>query len=53
LIDSIKSHTDLASGELLVNGEQMRSGDGLAISGEAEISIKAVDAAEFLLFDMA
>lgn len=43
----------LASGELLVNGEQMRAGDGLAVSGEAEIDIKALDDAEFLLFDMA
>lgn len=43
----------LASGELLVNGEQMRPGDGLAISGETEIDIKALDDAEFLLFDMA
>lgn len=43
----------LASGELLVNGEQMRAGDGLAISGETEIDIKALDGAEFLLFDMA
>lgn len=43
----------LASGELLVNGEQMRAGDGLAISGETEINIKALDDAEFLLFDMA
>jgi len=43
----------LASGELLVNGEQMRSGDGLAISGEPDIGIEALDDAEFLLFDMA
>ncbi len=43
----------LASGELMVNGEQMRAGDGIAISGEVEIHIKALDAAEFLLFDMA
>lgn len=43
----------LASGELQVNGEQMRPGDGLAVSGETEIDIKALDDAEFLLFDMA
>ncbi len=43
----------LVTGELLVNGEQMRRGDGLAISGEPKIAIKALDAAEFLLFDMA
>jgi len=43
----------LVSGELLVNGEQMRPGDGLAITGEPEIAIKALDGAEFLLFDMA
>jgi redox-sensitive bicupin YhaK (pirin superfamily) len=43
----------LATGELLVNGEQMRAGDGLAISGEPEIDVTALDDAEFLLFDMA
>ncbi len=43
----------LAAGELLVNREQMRAGDGLAISRETEIDIKALDDAEFLLFDMA
>lgn len=43
----------LASGELVVNGEQLRRGDGLAIQDEHSISIEALDASEFLLFDMA
>jgi redox-sensitive bicupin YhaK (pirin superfamily) len=43
----------LASGELMVNGEQLRRGDGLAIAEEREVRIEALDASEFLLFDMA
>jgi len=43
----------LAAGELLVNGEQLRRGDGLAISDEPSIRIEALDGSEFLLFDMA
>lgn len=43
----------LASGELSVNGEQLRRGDGLAIQDEPSIRIEALDASEFLLFDMA
>lgn len=43
----------LVSGELSVNGEQLRRGDGLAIEQETEIRIEALDGSEFLLFDMA
>ncbi|MEE4238490.1 MAG: pirin family protein [Anderseniella sp.] len=43
----------LAAGELVVNGEQLRRGDGLAITDEPSIRIEALDASEFLLFDMA
>jgi redox-sensitive bicupin YhaK (pirin superfamily) len=43
----------LAAGELVVNGEQLRRGDGLAIADEREVRIEALDASEFLLFDMA
>ena len=43
----------LASGELVVNGKQLRRGDGLAIADEREVRIEALDASEFLLFDMA
>lgn len=48
-----KQWLQLVSGELIVNGEQLRRGDGLAIEQEDEIRIEALDASEFLLFDMA
>ena len=42
----------LAAGALNVNGAALESGDGLAISGEAEIAVEAREDSEFLLFDM-
>ncbi|TNE36151.1 MAG: pirin family protein [Alphaproteobacteria bacterium] len=43
----------LARGALEVNGAQLEAGDGAAISDVGEISVKALEEAEFLLFDMA
>jgi redox-sensitive bicupin YhaK (pirin superfamily) len=51
--DGRRQWLQLASGELVVNGEQLRRGDGLAIENEPVIRIEALDASEFLLFDMA
>lgn len=48
-----KQWLQLVSGELDVNDEQLRGGDGLAIADEAEIVITALDGSAFLLFDMA
>lgn len=42
----------VASGQLLLNGEQLNEGDGAAISDESTVTIEAKSAAEFLLFDM-
>ena len=42
----------LAEGKLKVNGVEMKTGDGLAISGEASIAVEATGRSEFLLFDM-
>jgi hypothetical protein len=44
----------LAQGKLQVNDVHLFAGDGLAISGEAQISLTAgAEGAEFLLFDLA
>lgn len=43
----------LIKGELIVNGELLKSGDGAAIEEETLLSIAAVQASEFLLFDLA
>lgn len=44
----------LISGELTVRDEQLKPGDGLAISREANLPVKsAVDGTAFLLFDLA
>jgi quercetin 2,3-dioxygenase len=42
----------LAEGALKVNGVDLKTGDGLAISGEATIAVEAAGRSEFLLFDM-
>ncbi|PAW78169.1 MAG: quercetin 2,3-dioxygenase [Verrucomicrobia bacterium Tous-C9LFEB] len=49
-----KHHTwvQVIRGELDVNGNRVQAGDALATSGEESLSIKALDAAEFLLFDL-
>lgn len=39
-------------GELEVNGRKLQAGDALASSEESAVSIKAVEEAEFLLFDL-
>jgi len=41
------------SGEIDLNGQRLKSGDGAAINGESEIEVSAEERAEFLLFDLA
>ncbi|TDQ81544.1 hypothetical protein A8950_2613 [Dongia mobilis] len=43
----------VVAGEVAVNGEVLRQGDGAAIDNAAEVTIEAVADAEFLLFDLA
>lgn len=43
----------LIKGELLVNDQAMKSGDGLALAEETHVAISAAQDAEFLLFDLA
>lgn len=43
----------LAEGNIEVNGQLMERGDGLAVSDESEIKIKAENNSEIILFDLA
>ena len=42
----------IARGSVELNGEKLTAGDGAAIRGPGAVPIKAVDDAEFLLFDL-
>lgn len=43
----------VATGDLVVNGQRLETGDGLAIGDEKRLEILAESSAEFLLFDLA
>jgi redox-sensitive bicupin YhaK (pirin superfamily) len=43
----------MARGELIVNGNALRAGDGAAISSERKLDFEAATPAEVLLFDLA
>jgi redox-sensitive bicupin YhaK (pirin superfamily) len=43
----------VARGGLTVNGKDLNAGDGAAISKEEEVRVKAKEASEVLLFDLA
>jgi hypothetical protein len=43
----------VACGGVTLNGEELKAGDGAAISKEHEIQVKAKEASEVLLFDLA
>jgi quercetin 2,3-dioxygenase len=42
----------VAEGEMTVNGERLRGGDGIALSGEEKIELAGVTNAQALIFDM-
>ena len=42
----------LASGQVIANGERLVAGDGAAVSNEQALEIKAVEPAELLLFEL-
>ena len=52
---SAKRHAwvQVARGEIELNGEKLRQGDGAAISDEHALTIKGIKDAEVLLFDLA
>lgn len=43
----------VAQGEVELNGQKLRQGDGAAISEEEQLKLKAIEQAEVLLFDLA
>jgi redox-sensitive bicupin YhaK (pirin superfamily) len=43
----------VAKGEVELNGQKLHQGDGAAISEEKQLTIKATEDAEVLLFDLA
>jgi redox-sensitive bicupin YhaK (pirin superfamily) len=43
----------IAKGEVELNGQKLQQGDGVAISDEKRLTVKATDDAEVLLFDLA
>lgn len=43
----------IARGAIELNGRELKAGDGAAISGESELSVKAREASEVLAFDLA
>lgn len=43
----------VARGSIKLNGEQLRPGDGAAVTEDAQVTIEATSQAEVLLFDMA
>jgi len=43
----------IAKGEVELNGQKLQQGDGVAISDEKKLTVKAIEDAEVLLFDLA
>jgi quercetin 2,3-dioxygenase len=43
----------VARGKVRLNGQAMQAGDGAAITEERPLEVRAEDAAELLLFDLA
>ena len=43
----------VARGEVKVNGNAVKDGDGVALSDEAKVSIEGVSTGEVLVFDLA
>jgi redox-sensitive bicupin YhaK (pirin superfamily) len=43
----------IARGKVILNGKELKAGDGVALSNESEVRVKAVEASEILLFDLA
>jgi quercetin 2,3-dioxygenase len=47
------AYVQVARGSLKLNGKELETGDGAAISGEKSVELTGVDEAEVLLFDLA
>lgn len=53
LAENRSAWLQLARGEVVLNGQTLTAGDGVAIEGAAEFDLRAATDAELLLFDMA
>ena len=53
LRDDRHAWVQVIHGGVLLNGTPLKAGDGIAVSIETELHIRAADAAELLLFDLA
>ena len=42
----------IARGQARINGQNLRAGDGAALSGEAAVRIEGIEASEVLVFDL-
>jgi redox-sensitive bicupin YhaK (pirin superfamily) len=47
------AYLHVATGAATVNGEQLVAGDGVAVEGEAEVTVTGTEPGEVLLFDLA
>jgi len=43
----------VADGEIQLNGERLKAGDGAAVSGEKAVELSGISDAEVLVFDLA
>jgi len=48
-----RSWVQVARGQVIVNGQQLSAGDGVALAQESKISVEGVDKGEVLVFDLA
>jgi redox-sensitive bicupin YhaK (pirin superfamily) len=53
LADGRFAWVQLAKGQLRLNGETLREGDGAALSGERALELEAIEPSQLLLFDLA
>jgi redox-sensitive bicupin YhaK (pirin superfamily) len=53
LMPSRHAWAQVARGEVTINGQLLRQGDGAAISGETDLTISGKEPSEVLLFDLA
>jgi redox-sensitive bicupin YhaK (pirin superfamily) len=48
-----KAWVQVARGEVVLDGQTLKSGDAAAITDQAQIAVRSLTAAEVLLFDLA
>jgi hypothetical protein len=51
--DGRKIFVQIVSGDVIINGQAVKAGDGVQITGEKLLTIQSKSEAEFLVFDMA